>query len=485
MHKKELRGWLKHIDFIVLDVIVLQICFVLSYWLWMGLENPYSTYIYRYQAILLSLCQLLVVFFTDSYKNIIRRNWMEELGATLRFEVSFMLLDIVILFMVHQIYLISRMYTGIMAVMYLFASFFMRQLNKKRIFHSAKVREGRTSLMVMTSSGLAEQVLKNLIENSLQDYKVIGVYLMNRECSSGEEVHGIPALGTETDIINRIKTNWVDEILVYQPDNMPYPKDMIDAIMDMGITVHYCLDALNAHSDSMQEVSKVGTYRVLTNSLKIVSTKLVVYKRIMDIVGGFIGCILTGIIFIFIAPAIYIQSPGPIFFKQKRIGQNGKPFYMYKFRSMYMDAEERKKALMEQNKISDGMMFKMDDDPRIIGSEKKDKNGKPMGIGNFIRRTSLDEFPQFFNVLKGDMSLVGTRPPTLDEWEKYDLHHRVRMSIKPGITGLWQISGRSDITDFEEVVRLDREYIQNWSIWLDFKILFKTVGVVLRHEGAE
>ena len=130
-------------------------------------------------------------------------------------------------------------------------------------------------------------------------------------------------------------------------------------------------------------------------------------------------------------------------------------------------------------------MFKMDDDPRIIGSEKKDKKGRPAGIGNFIRRTSLDEFPQFFNVLKGEMSLVGTRPPTLDEWEKYDLHHRVRMSIKPGITGLWQISGRSDITDFEEVVRLDREYIQNWSIWLDLKILFKTVGVVLRHEGAE
>ena len=152
---------------------------------------------------------------------------------------------------------------------------------------------------------------------------------------------------------------------------------------------------------------------------------------------------------------------------------------------MYMDAEERKKALMEQNKMSDGMMFKIDDDPRIIGSEKKDKNGNPIGIGNFIRRTSLDEFPQFWNVLKGDMSLVGTRPPTLDEWEKYDLHHRVRMSIKPGITGLWQISGRSDITDFEEVVRLDREYIQNWSIWLDLKILFKTVGVVLRHEGAE
>ena len=484
MHKKELRGWLKHIDFIVLDVVMLQICYVLSYWIWMGFENPYNTYLYRYQAVLLILCQLLVVMFTDSYKNILRRSPLEEFAAVFRFEVSFMLLDLVFLFMVHQIYLISRIFTGIMVLMYLFGSYFIRLLNKERIFRSARKKEGSRSLMVMTSSALADEVVKNLVDNSFHDYKVTGVYLMDAECAD-RKIQGIPTMGRETDIINEIRVNWVDEVLVYQPDNMPYPMNMIDAIMDMGITVHYCLEALNAHSDGMQEVSKVGTYRVLTNSLKIVSAKQILYKRIMDIAGGLVGCVLTGIIFIFIAPAIYIQSPGPIFFKQKRIGQNGKQFYMYKFRSMYMDAEERKKALMEQNKISDGMMFKMDDDPRIIGSEKKDRNGRPMGIGNFIRRTSLDEFPQFFNVLKGDMSLVGTRPPTLDEWEKYDLHHRVRMSIKPGITGLWQISGRSDITDFEEVVRLDREYIQNWSIWLDFKILFKTVGVVLRHEGAE
>lgn len=484
MHKKETRGWLKHIDFILLDIVMLQICFVLSYWIWMGVENPYVYYLYRYQAMLLMFCQLLVVLFTDSYKNIIRRSAAEEFYAVLRYEISFMVLDILFMFMTHQIYLISRKFTGIMVVMYLFASFLIRQLNKKRIFHNAKVREGRKSLMVITSSSLASQVVDKLIDNSFQEYRITGIYLMDTE-SSGRTIRDIPTMGKETDIINQIRTDWVDEIFVYQPDNMPYPMEMIDAFMDMGITVHYCLEALNAHSDGMQEVSKVGSYRVLTNSLKIVSAKQVVYKRIMDIAGGIVGCILTGIIFIFIAPAIYIKSPGPIFFKQKRIGQNGKQFYMYKFRSMYMDAEERKKALMEQNNIADGLMFKMDDDPRIIGSEKKDRNGKPKGIGNFIRNTSLDEFPQFFNVLKGDMSLVGTRPPTLDEWEKYDLHHRVRMSIKPGITGLWQISGRSDITDFEEVVRLDREYIQNWSVWLDLKILFKTVGVVLRHEGAK
>ena len=140
---------------------------------------------------------------------------------------------------------------------------------------------------------------------------------------------------------------------------------------------------------------------------------------------------------------------------------------------------------MKQNKIQDGLMFKMDDDPRIIGSEHKGKDGRPKGIGNFIRNTSLDEFPQFFNVLKGDMSIVGTRPPTLDEWERYDLNHRVRMSIKPGITGLWQTSGRSKITDFDEVVRLDSEYIRNWTLWEDIEIIFKTIKVVLTRDGAE
>lgn len=141
-----------------------------------------------------------------------------------------------------------------------------------------------------------------------------------------------------------------------------------------------------------------------------------------------------------------------------------------------MDAEERKKELMNQNRVKNGMMFKIEKDPRIIGGET--------GIGNFIRKYSIDEFPQFYNVLKGDMSLVGTRPPTVDEWEKYALHHRARLSIKPGITGMWQVSGRSEITDFEEVVRLDRGYIEQWSIGLDMKMIVKTVGVVLGKRGS-
>ena len=138
---------------------------------------------------------------------------------------------------------------------------------------------------------------------------------------------------------------------------------------------------------------------------------------------------------------------------------------------MYKDAEERKKALMDRNEMT-GYMFKLSDDPRITK------------VGRFIRKTSIDELPQFFNVLKGDMSLVGTRPPTVNEFEKYAFHHKRRLSMKPGITGLWQVSGRSDITDFEEVVKLDLEYIDNWSLVLDLKILMKTIAVVFTKKGS-
>ena len=157
---------------------------------------------------------------------------------------------------------------------------------------------------------------------------------------------------------------------------------------------------------------------------------------------------------------------------------------MYKFRSMYMDAEERKVELMKDNKLGDEKMFKLDFDLRVIGNKILPDGTHKTGIGDFIRRTSIDEFSQSFNVVKGDMSIIGTKSPLISETNFYEMHHRARLAIKPGITGMWQVSGRSDITDFEEVVRLDKEYITNWNIGLDIKILFKTVMVVLKKDGS-
>ena len=252
----------------------------------------------------------------------------------------------------------------------------------------------------------------------------------------------------------------------------------------MGMVVHLNLAKVKSTRGQKQFVETVGGYTVLTTTMNYATDTQVLAKRALDILGGLVGCILTGLICIFVAPAIYISSPGPIFFSQVRIGQNGKPFKMYKFRSMYMDAEERKVELMAQNKMSDSRMFKLDFDPRVIGNKILPDGRHKTGVGEFIRKTSLDEFPQFWNVLKGDMSLVGTRPILQDELEQYELHHRARIAIKPGITGMWQVSGRSDITDFEEVVRLDTEYISNWSFGLDIKILLQTVKTVLKREGS-
>ena len=191
----------------------------------------------------------------------------------------------------------------------------------------------------------------------------------------------------------------------------------------------------------------------------------------MDIAGALVGLSITLVLTPFIALAIKLDSKGPVFFSQMRVGKNGRFFKLYKFRSMYIDAEERKKELMAQNEMS-GPMFKVEKDPRITK------------VGAFLRKTSLDELPQFFNILMGHMSLVGTRPPTVDEFQQYDLYFRRRLSIKPGLTGLWQISGRSNITDFKEVVKLDLEYIDNWSLASDIRILFMTIWVVVMKKGA-
>lgn len=485
MYNKSKSGLIKHADFLIIDLVCLVISCLLSYYMLSHTTNAYSEQLYQDQIIILIVVQLLIVLFASPYKNILKRDNFQELKCVIQNTVTVLILNALYLFAVHQIGFLSRRYFIGLGVSFFVLSLCGRIANKKRIFRKRKDNKGRKSLVIFTRRDMADEVIRDINDSSFHEYKISGIVLMGRDVSEETEIQGIPAYGRKQGVLEEISHEWVDEVLFYLPPDMALQDDYVYGLTSMGITVHYALAKLNVNKWGQQEVGKVGNLHVLTSSLRIISTRDVILKRLIDVVGGLVGCAITGIIFIFVAPAIYHQSPGPIFFSQERIGKNGKTFRMYKFRSMYPNAEKRKKEYMKKNRISDGMMFKMDDDPRIIGSEKKDKNGKPKGIGNFIRKTSLDEFPQFWNVLKGDMSLVGTRPPTLDEWEKYDRRHRVRMSIKPGITGLWQVSGRSKITDFEEVVKLDTEYIKNWSWGLDIKILLKTIVVVFRRDGAE
>ena len=185
-------------------------------------------------------------------------------------------------------------------------------------------------------------------------------------------------------------------------------------------------------------------------------------KRCFDFVSCLIAVILLTPVWIIVAIAIKLDSKGPVFFKQGRRTKDGRIFQMLKFRSMVVNAEN----------LGTGL-FSYDNDPRVTK------------VGAFLRKTSIDEFPQFWNVLKGEMSLVGVRPPTVDEYEQYDLKHKIRLGMKPGITGLWQTSGRSEITDFEEVVALDTQYIKEWNLGLDIKLLFKTIKVVITRQGSK
>ena len=476
MYKKSAEGWLKHWDFILLDIICLQIAFIIAYFIRQGIGNPYSDPLYSSEAISFILCQIAVIFFSQSYQGILKRGYYIEFTRTVKHVCMVMLLSMAYLFTTQQSNEFSRIVFFITAGLYLAIAYVVRLLWKKHVLRRNLTNKSKQSMVLVVASDEAERTIQRMMSGPVQDFTITGIAFMDKGFK-GSTFNGIPVIGDIDTVHDYLCHEWVDEVFVKITDTQPYPRKLIDEIVTMGLTVHLSLGSVEQSLSGKKFVEKIGNYTVVTSSINTISPKQMLYKRLMDIAGGIVGCLLTLILIIIIGPMIYIKSPGPIFFSQERIGKNGKRFKIYKFRSMYMDAEARKAELMSQNKM-DGFMFKMDYDPRIIGSEKKDKNGNPKGIGNFIRKTSLDEFPQFWNVLKGDMSLVGTRPPTVDEWEQYELHHRSRMSTKPGITGMWQVSGRSDITDFEEVVRLDTEYIQNWNIGLDIKILLIVVVLI-------
>ena len=297
--------------------------------------------------------------------------------------------------------------------------------------------------------------------------------------ASAEELARIPEgdageyLGSLEDMEVLIRQHNLDQIYILQKreEQLSAMQKYVDLCIDMGVTVRMVVDFYKRRrADSY--VSCVGTYPVITYHTVTLNTGEQIIKRMMDVIGGLFGIVLFSPVMLVTALLIRLDSPGPVIFRQTRIGKNGREFQIYKFRSMYVDAEEKKAELLSQNEIAGGVMFKLKEDPRITR------------VGKVIRKLSIDELPQFFNVLGGSMSLVGTRPPTPDEVEKYGTRQWRRISIKPGLTGMWQVNGRSLVTDFERIVEMDVEYIDNWSLMEDIRILCKTVTVLLKHADA-
>lgn len=481
MYKRSAQGWSKHLDFFIIEEIALQLAFILGCLVRLG-HMPYKDPIYMNLASVLVLIDAVVVMFLNTMHNVVKRGYYKELTSTVRHCVIVFGLATIFMFAIQSGDSYSRIVLVLTLAFHVVIGYITRIVWKK-VVTDFDLPTGKKSLMlVVLDPETAENTLMRLKDNKLENYDISGVILKNNP-ENLTEFMGVPVVSNLDDAAAYICREWIDSVYIDCSSTDPEIEQLMIDCREMAVPIHYHVPGMSKDG-SKRFVERIGGTTVLTTSINYATPVQALMKRVIDIMGGLVGSIIALLLMIIFGPIIKIQSPGPMLFKQERIGQNGKRFKMLKFRSMYTDAEERKKELMSQNRVSDGMMFKMDFDPRIIGNKVLPDGTRKTGIGDFIRRTSLDEFPQFFNVLAGSMSLVGTRPPTVDEWEKYKFHHRARLACKPGITGMWQVSGRSEITDFEEVVKLDTEYVTDWSMGLDLKILFKTIFVVLGNKGA-
>ena len=480
------------------NIIAIIAAFLIAYTFRFGWE-PDDTFRNVNDALVLSyliFCYVAVFMFYRGSKVSGRRGILRLIKESFLNTVFVAGLFASIVYMAHISDSIPRLFFG-----YFFSIFFCASVLTTGIVHTifrSIQAHNKRQTVIFTDRKDREKLIKNLLRDGADDFEVIAVVTLDNKDKStfyhvtktsptvlskaanaglvtvDPDVFDYEFEKDDTDAMTFLKRHNVD-LAIISVDHMDRERmeKIIDVVGEMGIDSMVTLDsfAMETFDSKMEDF---GTLEVVRFAPRIFSEFELFVKRVMDIVGALVGCILTIIIGIFVVPAIFIEDGGPVIFKQKRVGKNGKYFYMYKFRSMYKDAEERRKKLIKEGgNEMDGAMFKMKNDPRITK------------VGKFIRKTSLDEFPQFFNVLKGDMSLVGTRPPMIDEYNQYSRHHKRRLSLKPGITGLWQTSGRSEITDFEEVVRLDCYYIDHWSILFDIKILLMTVVAVFTGKGSE
>ncbi len=456
----------------IIDLLLLAGAYVLAFLVrhqWnipRYLFNPFIQF-----GIILLIVYILISLISNAYKDVLHRNkWMELIQTVFQVALTLVIL-LLYLFITKQSAIFSRWVFILTAVFAIVLIWPIRVLWK----HSIRMRllrnniGGREQMLLILEASSLESSTEEIFNKKYQTYDFCGI-VTNDPALVGEEIGGIPVVADINDLEEYVLANIVDDVLI-SLDNAEMSALLINYFLEMGIVVHMAI--MNSESPLPNaRLDEIGDMFVLTTSLSAASPWQLMVKRIADIFGGLIGCLITGIAYLFVAPQIKKVDPGPVFFHQTRIGKNGRRFELYKFRSMYQDAEARKAELMDLNEM-EGPMFKIKDDPRILPK-----------IGKRIRDWSIDELPQFWNILKGDMSLVGTRPPTVEEFECYEPHHKARLSFRPGLTGLWQVSGRNRIDEFEEIVRLDTEYIKNWSLREDLMIILKTFVVVLKRKGS-
>ena len=417
-------------------------------------------------VLFLMVVHVMSYYVSDYSKNFKYRSIAEELIQTIKYELVYLLLALVVFPLLAPDLPYLSIYNllwivGVNTIFILVLNIFIRKVWK----FLSRQKKYTQRILLVTTRARVERVLQQL---STYDYGYVSaVCIVDGEQSESSNF----TIVTLDNLVTYATRSVVDQVVINLPSENFLIADFVSQFEMMGLPVAVNIAALEFVTNSEKAIQRFGNSSVVNFSTTFYRSSDVALKRSIDIIGSLVGLIICGLVSIFLVPLIK-RDGGPAIFIQDRIGRNGRVFKFYKFRSMRVDAEEIKKDLMSQNQMQGGM-FKIENDPRITK------------IGHFIRKTSLDELPQFWNVLKGDMSLVGTRPPTLDEYMTYTPEQKRRLSFKPGITGLWQISGRSEIKNFDDVVKLDVAYIDGWTIWKDIEILLKTIKVVVMRDGAK
>lgn len=425
---------------------------------------PY-TEITQGSIVLLGVVHVVSFYISSYYENLKYRGYLDELLATVKYCFIFALIATFLSFFSDGSFSISRrglLYVTLISGVLLYVTNTVLKYFRSSIYTR---RKSNKNILLISDQARLENVLSRMKDK--MDGRITAVCVLDNPYFTDPFIKSVKP----ENLIEYATHSVVDQVLINLPSGQYKIWDYASPFEIMGIPVSINLNALEFMSQGEKRIQQLGPFKVVTFSTQFYNYGDILAKRFLDICGALVGLVLCGIVGIFLYPLIR-KDGGPAIFAQDRVGENGRIFKFYKFRSMCVDAEEIKKNLMAQNQMSGGM-FKIDNDPRITK------------IGHFIHKTSLDELPQFWNVLKGDMSLVGTRPPTLDEYESYTPEQKRRLSFKPGTTGLWQVSGRSEITDFDEVVKLDVVYMDGWTIWRDIKILLKTIKVVVMKDGAK
>jgi exopolysaccharide biosynthesis polyprenyl glycosylphosphotransferase len=473
--KRDVRQWIPWVTAIV-DALLIYVAFLIAYWVRYDLQwlrsvdpannVPFSAYLPMVS--LLALILLLALRREGAYDLRRARPYFDEIYGILNATTTAILLLVVFVFFYRRMFY-SRLifiYGGILILILLTTARLVRRMILARLRQSG---QGIDRVLIVGAGEVGRAVMRNIIAQPELGYQVVG-FLDDDPAKSHADIGPIKALGPTESVLQVIREQRIDQVILTLP--WQYHRKTMRLVLETeeaGVRARVVPDLFQLSLGGIDVEAINGIPLIGIKPTALTGFNLVI-KRAFDLLFAAPFVILTSPIWAAVAIAIKLDSPGPVLFRQERAGKNGRPFHVYKFRSMYVGAEAEQAALLAQNEAS-GPIFKMRDDPRRTR------------VGRFIRRTSIDELPQFINVLRGEMSVVGPRPPILSEVAQYQEWQRKRLEIQPGVTGLWQVSGRSDLT-FDEMVMLDIYYGENWSLAGDIRIVLRTVPQVLFGDGA-